>query len=119
MVGNAGVEQLATTASLSQKMSALPSGGTPNIRSLYLQLLFNWMQFFNATISDPKVLDSTVFCFLLCQITGARLRNIKIAVWLRVVTTFPAKFASTKQLIDTGLPKESGALGGIAFSKSL
>jgi hypothetical protein len=77
---DSGVEQLITTASLSQKMSAGPSSGTPNIRSLYLSDLVSSIEFFKATISDPKVLDSTVFCFLEYQTTGARFMKIKIPV---------------------------------------
>jgi hypothetical protein len=47
-------------------MSAGPSSGTPNIRILYFNDLRSSIAFFRATISDPKVLDSTVFCFLEC-----------------------------------------------------
>jgi len=56
------------------------------IRSLYRNASINSMAFFMAVISLPNVLTSTVFCLLLYQIIGARLTNIKIPVWLRLVT---------------------------------
>ena len=73
-----------------------------------------------AVISLPNVLTSTVFCLLLYQITGARLTNIKIPVWLRLVTLLPAKSASSKQCVVAALPLAGeGMSRGTASSSSL
>jgi hypothetical protein len=66
-----GTEALVVTDSLSQKTSAGPSIGIPNILNLYLKLSINSVAIRSATNSDPKLEVSTVFCRLLYQMIGA------------------------------------------------
>ena len=79
-----------TTASLSQNMFASPSIGTPKDRSLYRRDIINSVAFLKATISDPKVEVSTVFCFLELQFINVMLQNINIPVWDLLVSLSPA-----------------------------
>ena len=74
------------TALLSQNMSVGPSSGTPNMRSLYHNAITKSTVSLSAVNSDPKVDVLTKFCFLLSHITGARLQNINIPVFYRLVT---------------------------------
>jgi hypothetical protein len=57
-----------------------PSKGTPNIRSLYRNILTSSTAFFIAWKTEPKVLVSTVFCFSLNHMIGALLQNISLPV---------------------------------------
>jgi hypothetical protein len=66
----AGAELFITTELLSQYTYDGPAIGIPIIRSLYLRPHNISAAIFNATNSEPKVLVSTVFCFLLYHTTG-------------------------------------------------
>ena len=86
---------LVTTDLLSQKMSAAPSMGTPNIRNLYCSDSIISVAIRNAINSDPKLEDSTVFCLLLNQTTGVLLRYISMPVCDLRVMRLQAWSAST------------------------
>ena len=65
----------------------------------------------------PNVLVSTVFCLLLYQMIGAQFKNMSIPVCDLHVTLSPAWSESTKQRVDTGLPRGGGmSLGNCSFA---
>jgi hypothetical protein len=66
----------------------------------------------SATNSNPKVEDSTVFCFFENQDMGALLMYISMPVCNRHVSLSPAWSELTKQLICIACLLGSSALGG-------
>ena len=75
---------------LSQNISVGPLSGTPNMRSLYHNVITNSTVSLRAVNSDPKVNVSTEFCFSLSYITGDQLQNINIPVCDYLVTLYDA-----------------------------
>ena len=73
----------------------------------------------NTTNSLPNVDDSMVFCLLLYHTMGAfwTKRSISVCKWH--VTTLPAWFTSTKQLVVTRLPNGSSMSGSSSSWRSL
>lgn len=69
------------TASLSQNILAFPSKGTPGILSFYLHASIISTSVSIAQNSAPKVLDSSVSCFLLYHYIGALLIYTNIPIW--------------------------------------
>jgi len=109
------MEQFLLTFWLLQNILVSPSIRTPNILNFYYNSSISSISFFNAIISLPKVLDSTEFCRLLFQMTGALLQNNKKPVWLLLYIRFPVKSASTKQFVDIGFPSFSGQSVGVSY----
>src|SRR5210317_1750216 len=110
-------DEFRTTLSLSHMISvgcgipSAPLSGIPNILNLYLRCTISSTHAFIAINSDPNVLASIVFCFLLYQITGARFTNIMYPECDLLVFLFAACDASTYAQVSTGLPLGKGILG--------
>merc|ERR1712071_338219 len=77
---DSGVDTCFCTASLSQNTFAGSSITNPNILNLYRRYFTNSTPILNAQNSAPKVLTSTVGCFLLYHIIGDLLININSPV---------------------------------------
>ena len=115
---DSGVDEFLYTASLSQNISVGPSIGTPNILNLYLSAVTSSTAFFNAVNSEPKVDVSTEFCLLLNQSIGARLQNISIPVYKRLVIFSAEWMASTKKFVVMILPLGFSISSGISSLES-
>ena len=76
---------LLNAALFSHNMPVDPSSGTLNMRKLYRNAMTNSTVSLSAVNSDPKVDVSSEFCFLLSHITGARLQNINMPIFDRIV----------------------------------
>ena len=63
-----------------------PAMGTPNILSLYMRDSIISTATLELIYSDPKVLTSTVFYFLLKKMIRVRLMNINTPLWDLLVT---------------------------------
>ena len=93
--------------------------GIPNIHSLYRRASTNLTTFFNAVNSLPNVLVSTVFFRLLNAMIRYLLTKTSTPVCDLRVTLLPVWLASTKQCVDTELPRGLGIFVGIASFKPL
>ena len=95
------------TASLSQRTFAEPLKGIPNICDLYHSNTTIFVAILNATISDLKVDDSTLFCLFKNYIIGAILQKIIMPacdLWVAKLTPW---LAITKLLILIGFGFET------------
>src|SRR5687767_14872272 len=97
---------------LSPTRTDVGSKFTPNMYKQYLKAMICSIAILDATISDPYVEDSTVFCRLESHDTGVLFNNITIPVTDLLVTWSLAWSASTYVVIVHKLPKGSGLSEG-------
>ena len=98
---------------MSQNTLVVPSIGTPNILSLYLNYFIKYIAFLRAMNLEPRFKNLTPFCLLLFQINFALFQNKRIPVCEPIGTLSAAWFASTKQCIDITLPLVPAYLEGL------
>ena len=84
----------------------------PNTLNLNRNEVINSVAIRNATNSDPKVEDSTVFCLLEYHSKRAEFPKRIIPVWDRLVILSPPWSMSTKQFDWALFPRGIGAFDG-------